>query len=168
MEDDTGCRVDPVIKLAEIGQFADATRDQLLRLTKLISQIASFPSFPNIPKISQFFPVSQKFWEMGKDLGKIRRKSVCSRNYPKLEVGDNVGVPVINKVHKGYKDSFSMEIHKVEDVNRGLYTVDGSLHPRKDLQLVKDNIYKHLPKPRHNKKNVICRIKLVNHSIIQK
>ena len=30
-----------------------------------------------------------------------------------------------------------MEIHKVEDKNRGLCTVDGSLHPRKDLQLVK-------------------------------
>ncbi len=27
-----------------------------------------------------------------------------------------------------------METHKVEDVNRGLYTVDGSLHNRKDLQ----------------------------------
>ena len=45
-------------------------------------------------------------------------------------------LPVINKVHKGYKDSFSMEIHKVDNVNRGLYTVDGSIHPRKDLQIV--------------------------------
>jgi hypothetical protein len=35
-----------------------------------------------------------------------------------------------------------METHKVEDVNRGLYTVDGSLHPRKDLQLVKGNVIK--------------------------
>ena len=33
MEDDTGCRVDPVIELVEIGQFVDATRDQLLRLS---------------------------------------------------------------------------------------------------------------------------------------
>ena len=62
--------------------------------------------------------------------------------YPKLEVGDSVRVPVINKVHKGYKDQFSMEIHKVEKTNRGLYTVDGSLHPRKDLQLVKGNVIK--------------------------
>ncbi len=30
-----------------------------------------------------------------------------------------------------------MEMHTVEAKNRGLYTVDGSLHPRKDLQLVK-------------------------------
>ena len=62
--------------------------------------------------------------------------------YPKLEIGDNVRVPVIHKIKKGYKDSFSMEIHKLEDKNRGLYTVDGSLHPRKDLQLVKGNVIK--------------------------
>jgi hypothetical protein len=37
---------------------------------------------------------------------------------------------VTHKQHKGYKDSFSMEMHKVEDKNRGLHTVDGSLHPR--------------------------------------
>ncbi len=30
-----------------------------------------------------------------------------------------------------------MEMHNIDDVNRGLYTVDGSLHTRKDLQLVK-------------------------------
>ena len=35
-----------------------------------------------------------------------------------------------------------METHKIEDVNRGLYTVDSSLHPRKDLQLVKGNVIK--------------------------
>ncbi len=35
-----------------------------------------------------------------------------------------------------------METRKVEDVNRGLYTVDCSLHTRKDLQLVKGNVIK--------------------------
>jgi hypothetical protein len=35
-----------------------------------------------------------------------------------------------------------METHKVDDINRGLYTVDGSLHPRKDLHLVKGNVFK--------------------------
>jgi hypothetical protein len=35
-----------------------------------------------------------------------------------------------------------METHKVEDVNRGLYTVDSSLHTRKDLQLVKGDVIK--------------------------
>ncbi len=70
---------------------------------------------------------------------------------------------MINKVKKGYKDSFSMETRKVEDVNRGLYTVDGSLHTRKDLQLVKGNVIKHLPRPKHNKNNMIYKIKSVNH-----
>ena len=62
--------------------------------------------------------------------------------YPTLEVGDNVRVPVINKVQKGYKNSFSMEIHKVEEKNRGIYKVDGFLHPRKDLQLIKGDVIK--------------------------
>ncbi len=61
----------------------------------------------------------------------INKRAKKKGNYPKLEIGDNVRVPVIKKVKKGYKDSFSMETHKVEDVNRGLYTVDGSLHTRK-------------------------------------
>ncbi len=51
-----------------------------------------------------------------------------------------------------------METHKVEDANRGLYTVDGSLHTRKDLQLVKGNVIKHLPRLNHNKNNMIYRI----------
>ena len=44
----------------------------------------------------------------------IHKRAKIKSNYPKLEVGDNVRVPVINKVHQGYKDQFSMEIHKVE------------------------------------------------------
>jgi hypothetical protein len=72
----------------------------------------------------------------------IHKRAKKKSNYPKLEIGDNVRVPVIHKQHKGYKDSFSMEIHKVDNVNRGLYTVDGSMHPRKDLQLVKGNVIK--------------------------
>ncbi len=35
-----------------------------------------------------------------------------------------------------------MKTHKVEEANRGLYTVEGSLHARKDLQLVKGNVIK--------------------------
>jgi hypothetical protein len=60
----------------------------------------------------------------------INKRAKKKSNYPKLEIGDNARVPVINKVEKGYKDSFIMETHKVEDINRGLYTVDGSLHTR--------------------------------------
>ncbi len=47
--------------------------------------------------------------------------------------------------------SFSTEMHKVEDKNRGLCTVDGSFHPRKDLQLVKEMLFNHLPRLKHNK-----------------
>jgi hypothetical protein len=93
----------------------------------------------------------------------ISKREEKKSNYPKLEIGDNVRVPVINKVKKGYKDSFSMETHKVENVNGGLYTVDGSLHPRKDLQLVKGNVIKHLTRPKHNKNNIIQGIKWENH-----
>ena len=71
---------------------------------------------------------------------------------PKLEVGDNVRVPIVHKDHKGYKDSFSMKTHKIEDVNKGLYTVDGSFHSRKDLQLVKENVIKEPTKTKAQQK----------------
>ena len=35
-----------------------------------------------------------------------------------------------------------MEVHKIEEKNRGLYKVDAFLHPRKDLQLIKGDIIK--------------------------
>ncbi len=67
-------------------------------------------------------------------------KRAKRRTFSVLNIGDDVRVPDIHKQqHKGYKDSFSMEMHKVVDKTRGLYTVDGSLHPRKNLQLVKGN-----------------------------
>ena len=56
----------------------------------------------------------------------INDRAKKKNNYPKLEVGDNVRVPVIHNFEsqgkKGYKDSFSMKTHKIEDVNRGLHT----------------------------------------------
>jgi hypothetical protein len=63
-------------------------------------------------------------------------------NYPKINIGDDVRVPVVHAYHKGYKDSFSIEIHKVEDKDKGLYKVDGMFHPRKDLQKVAGNVIK--------------------------
>ncbi len=60
-----------------------------------------------------------------------------------------------------------MEMHKVEDKNRGSYTVDGALHPKKDLQLVKGNVIK-APRLKHNKNDVIYKIREVNHSKIQR
>ena len=82
----------------------------------------------------------------------IHKRAKIQNNYPRLEVGDNVRVSIIHKQHKGYKDQFSMEIHKVEKTNRGLYTVDGSIHPRKDLQLVKGNVIKALTKTKAQQK----------------
>ncbi len=38
----------------------------------------------------------------------INKSAKKKGNYPKLEIGDHVRVPVINKVKKGNKDSFSM------------------------------------------------------------
>ncbi len=37
MEVETGCRIDPVSDFVKIGQHADATRNQLLRLTMLLT-----------------------------------------------------------------------------------------------------------------------------------
>ncbi len=72
----------------------------------------------------------------------IHKRAKPKRNYPTLEVGDNlnVRVPVIHKQHKGYRDQISTEIHKVMDKRRVLSMVDGLLHSRKDLQCVKGNI----------------------------
>ncbi len=48
-----------------------------------------------------------------------------------------------------------MEIHKVEEKNRVIYKVDGFIHPRKDLQLIKGDVIKHQLKPKHNNRNMI-------------
>ncbi len=44
---------------------------------------------------------------------------------------------------------------QIQDVDRGLYTVDGSLHPRKDLQIVKGNVINHLQRPKHKIKHYV-------------
>jgi hypothetical protein len=92
----------------------------------------------------------------------FHKRAKLKSNYPKLEVGDNVRVPAINKVHKGYKDQFCMEIHKADSFNRGLYTVDGSIHPRKDLQLVKGNVIEAPTKTKAQQKQRDIQDKLVN------
>ncbi len=53
-----------------------------------------------------------------------KRAKTKKGTHPVLNIGADVRVPIINKQYKGYKDSFSREMHKVEDNNRGLYTVD--------------------------------------------
>jgi hypothetical protein len=69
------------------------------------------------------------------------------KNYPDLDIGDTVRIPVINKVAKGYKQQWTFETHKIENNNHdGTYTVNGEYYPRKELQLVKE-IVKLPPKP---------------------
>ena len=69
------------------------------------------------------------------------------KNYPDLDIGDTVRIPVINKVAKGYKQQWTFETHKIEKNNHdGTYTVNGEYYPRKELQLVKE-IVKLPPKP---------------------
>ncbi len=56
-------------------------------------------------------------------------KRAKKSHYPKLESGDMS--EFLWFIKKGYKDRFSLETHKVEDENKGLYIVDGSSHPIK-------------------------------------
>ena len=65
----------------------------------------------------------------------LKRKK--TKKYEDIKAGDEVRVPVINKVHKGYKDQWTYELKPVQkDLHNGLYMVAGQLHARKDLKLV--------------------------------
>jgi hypothetical protein len=48
-------------------------------------------------------------------------------------------------------------------ISIGDYTVDGSLHPREDLQLVNGNVIKAPTKTQAQQNNMIYKIKQVNH-----
>ena len=39
------------------------------------------------------------------------------KNYPDLDIGDTVRIPVINKVAKGYRQQWTFETHKIENKN---------------------------------------------------
>ncbi len=43
----------------------------------------------------------------------ISKRAKKKGNHPKLEIGNNVRAPMINKVKKGYKDSFSISVWKL-------------------------------------------------------
>jgi len=77
----------------------------------------------------------------------LKRKK--TKKYEDIKPGDEVRVPVINKVQKGYKDQWTYELKKVEkDLHNGLYMVAGQLHARKDVQLVnKSTLIKRPEKP---------------------
>ena len=81
-------------------------------------------------------------------------KRAKTKNYEKLNVGDIVRVPIINKVEKGYKQQWSYQLHKIEKNNHdGTYTVNGEYYPRKELQKVKD-VVKLPEKPKEEKEKI--------------
>ena len=80
-------------------------------------------------------------------------------NYPTVNIGDSVRVPVVHKHHKGYLDQWSEEVSIVEAKGHGSYKVDGMLHPRKDVQIVKGLSSNHQLKLKHNKIKIIFKIK---------
>jgi len=75
-------------------------------------------------------------------------------HYPTIQIGDTVRVPVIHKQHKGYLDQWTEELSTVEAKSHGLYKVDGSFHPRKDVQLVKGVVIKPPTKTKAEKQKI--------------
>jgi hypothetical protein len=65
-----------------------------------------------------------------------------SKNYDNVTDGDTVRLALKEKTFRRESDpTYSQELHKVESNNHtGLYIVDGSLHSRKDLQLIKGQV----------------------------
>ena len=71
------------------------------------------------------------------------RKHAKVGNYPEVNVGDQVRLPIIHKTPKGFKQQWSDELHTVQaSYHNGVYKVNGDLYPRKELQLVKGNVVK--------------------------
>ena len=63
-------------------------------------------------------------------------------HYPTVQIGDTVRVRVIHKQHKGYLNQWTEETSTIQAKSHGLYKVDGMLHPRKDVQIVKGVVIK--------------------------
>ena len=77
---------------------------------------------------------------------KLRSKAKTG-NYPDIDVGDQVRLPIIHKTPKGFKQQWTDDLHTVQkDYHNGVYKVDGDLYPRKELQLVKGDVVKLPPK----------------------
>ena len=75
------------------------------------------------------------------------RKHAKTGNYPDIKVGDQVRLPIIHKTHQGYKQQWTDDLHTIEKTyHNGVYMVNGDLYPRKELQLVKENVIKLKPK----------------------
>ena len=64
-------------------------------------------------------------------------------NYPDIDIGDQVRLPIMHKTPKGFKQQWSTELHTVQkDYHNGVYKIDNQLYPRKELQLVKGDVIK--------------------------
>ena len=75
------------------------------------------------------------------------RKHAKTGNYPEINAGDQVRLPIVHKTPKGFKQQWSDELHTVQaSYHNGVYKVNGDLYPRKELQLVKGNVVKLQPK----------------------
>ena len=71
------------------------------------------------------------------------RKHAKTGNYPEINAGDQVRLPIVHKTPKGFKQQWSDELHTVQaSYHNGVYKVNGDLYPRKELQLVKGNVVK--------------------------
>lgn len=65
-----------------------------------------------------------------------------NKNYESIDVGDSVRLALKEKTFRKESDpTYGKELHTVDKNNHnGLYMVDGRLHTRKDLQLVKGSV----------------------------
>ena len=69
------------------------------------------------------------------------------KNYSKVNVGDEVRVPVKQHFDKDYKQHWTYDTYKVQaNEHNGLYDVNGRLHPRKDLQVIQ-GVVRHFEQP---------------------
>ena len=60
---------------------------------------------------------------------KLRSKAKTG-NYPDIDIGGNVRLPIMYKTPKGFKQQWSDELHIVQnDYHNQVYKVDGDLYP---------------------------------------
>ena len=64
-------------------------------------------------------------------------------NYPDIDGGDTVRIPIIHKTPIGFKQQWSTELYTVQsDSHNGIYMADNQLYPRKELQFGKGDVVK--------------------------
>lgn len=69
-----------------------------------------------------------------------------TKDYEDIHVGDMVRIPVKHKVEKGFKQQWTYETHRVDKLLlNGLYEINGSIYPRKELSLVATEPTKNKP-----------------------